>query len=315
LKTKILVSSLIGMIYLTACATTPSPTPIASEVPTSGLLTEVPSQPSSEATITMCNPTQFIDVLREAMPYDESSVSFNHYSGSADLTVWFVDPELDPLASDSEIQGLSEMALRHVAEVAHLMAVTESCITALYNSVTVIAVDRLYYAWYVGAVPASEIPIDEISNEDDWLALEGKFDAGYRQTERVLDEEPPKPPEGTCTWPEARQKLEQAFTSAQKNVALYYYIEPMDASVYVQWDIPSVAQDAQQITSYFFLPLPYIDDAVSCLYPEFDTLWLFYVHQDGEAQWAFAVDGDAVRDDDHQVFLDNMEVIYQPTEE
>jgi hypothetical protein len=296
------------MVYLVACTDTPSPTP--SDIPT-----EAPAEPTSSATITMCDPAQFIDVLREVVPYEESVVSYNHYSDTADLTVWFVDPALDPQASDSEIQGLSKLAFRHSVEAAHLMAVTEQCVTALFDSVTVIAVDHHYHAWYQGAIPASEIPVNEISSEDGWVALEGKFNAGYQRTERVSDDNPSEIPDGACTWPEARQKLEQAFTQAQKNVALYYYIEPEDASVFVQWDIPPVAQNAQQILDYFFLPLPYIDTAVSCLYPEFNTLWLFYIRQDGEAQWVFAVDGEAVRDDDHQVFIDNLELIYQTTAE
>jgi hypothetical protein len=297
------------MLYLTACATTPTPTPTATEAPT-----DVPPQPTSEATVTMCDPAQFIDVLREVMPYEESVVSYNHYSGSADLTVWFVDPELDPQVSDSEVQDQSDLAFRHSVEAAHLMAFTESCVAPLFDSVTVIAVDPLYHAWYVGAVPAYEIPIDEISNEEDWVALEEKFTSGYQQTERITDGEAQELPDGACTWSEARQAMEEAFTHSQ-NVALYYYIEPGDASVYVQWDIPPAAESAEQILNYFFLPLPYVDNAVSCLYPEFDTLWLLYVHPDGEAQWVFAVDGDAVRDDDHGVFLDNLEVIYETTAE
>jgi hypothetical protein len=304
LKTKRAILCLFGVIYLTACATTPSPT--ASEVPT-----EVPAQPTSDATISLCDPAQFIDVLREAVPYDESVVGYNHYDDSADLTVWFVDPVLDPQALESEIQGLTELTFRHSVEVANLLATAEPCITALFDSFTVIAVDRLYHAWYVGAIPAFEIPVDEISSEDGWVELEGKFAAGYQRKEKVLDGDPPEIPEESCTWPEARQDLEQTFTQVQKNVAIYYYIEPEDASVYVQWDIPPAAQNAQQILDYFFLPLPYIDSAISCLYPEFDTLWLFYIRPDGEAQWVFAVDGDAVRDDDHQVFIDNLELIYQ----
>ena len=44
-----------------------------------------------------------------------------------------------------------------------------------------------------------------------------------------------------------------------------------------------------------------------------DTLWLFYIRQDGEAQWVFAIDGDAVRAEDHEEFIDNLELIYQTT--
>ena len=50
--------------------------------------------------------------------------------------------------------------------------------------------------------------------------------------------------------------------------------------------------------------------AASCLHPPFDTLGMIYVHQDGLAQWIFAVDGDAVREDDHQEMINNLELIY-----
>ena len=295
-------------MYVAACTTTPSPT--ASEAPT-----EVMAEPTPVGTISMCDPAQFIEALREAVPYEESVLGYNHYDDSADLTAWFVDPVLDPQASDSEIQDLSELGFHHSVEIAHLLAKTEPCVAALFDSVTVIAVDHLYHAWYVGAVPAWQIPISEVLSEDERTALEENFEAGYQRIESVLDGSSQEIPEGSCGWPEARQDIEQTFTQAQKNVAVYYYIEPDDSSVYVQWDIPPVAQNAQQILDYFFLPLPYIDTAISCLYPEFDTLWLFYIRQDGEAQWVFAVDGDAVRDDDHQVLIDNLELIYQTAAE
>jgi len=291
------------MIYLVSCTTTPTPTP--TEIPT-----ELPAQPTSSSTITACDPADFIDVLRESMPYEESVVSYSYFNETADLTAWFVDPALNPQASDSEVQDLIELTFQHSVEIAHLLASTESCVTALFDSVTVIAVDNLYHAWYVGAVPASQIPISEMLSEEQRTELEGKFNAGYRRSGRILDGDPPEIPEGSCTWPESRQNLEQIFTQAQKNVALYYYIEPDDASVYVQWDIPPVASNPQQINEYFFLPLPYIDAAVSCLYPEFDTLWLFYLRQDGQAQWIFAVDGDFVREEDHQEMINNLEPIY-----
>jgi hypothetical protein len=306
LSKKRVIWILFGMIYLAACNTAPTPT----EIPTEAL-----AEPTSSATITLCDPAQFIDVLREVVPYEESVVGYNHYDDSADLTVWFVDPALNPQVSDSEVQDQAELSFHHSVEVVHLMAKTEACVVALFDSVTVIAVDDLYYAWYVGAVPAWKIPISEVLSEDGKTALEGNFVAGYQRTERVLADDSQEIPEGSCTWPEARRDIEQSFTQSQKNVAIYYYIEPGDASVYVQWDVPPVAQDSEQVMDYFFLPLPYIDTAVSCLYPEFDTLWLFYIRQDGEAQWVFAVDGDAVRDDDHQVLIDNLELIYQTTVE
>ena len=37
---------------------------------------------------------------------------------------------------------------------------------------------------------------------------------------------------------------------------------------------------------------------------------MIYVHQDGLAQWIFAVDGDAVREEDHQEMINNLELIY-----
>ncbi|OGO18219.1 MAG: hypothetical protein A2Z14_15705 [Chloroflexi bacterium RBG_16_48_8] len=308
MKTKKVTWILFGMVYLAACTTTSSPsvTPIPSQIPT---------QTTSPVTVTACNPAQFIEVLRQVVPYEEISISYNHFSDTANLMAWFVDPALNPQASDSEIQDLTELAIRHSIEIAHSLAFTEPCITAVFDSLTVIAVDHLYHAWYVGAVPPSKIPITEMLSEDEWTELEGMFDAGYQRTERVLEGEVPEIPEGGCAWPEARQKLKEAFTQAQKNVALYYYIDPDGGSVYVQWDIPPVAETAQQINDYFFIPLPTIDTAVSCLYPPFDTLWLFYVRQDGKAQWIFAIDGEAVRAEDHQEFIDHLELIYQTTAE
>jgi hypothetical protein len=292
------------MVLIASCTT--SPTPDATQA-------EAPTQP--QPTITACDPAQFIDVLREGVPYEESVVSYNYLNETADLTAWFVDPDLDPQARESEIQGLTELAFRHSVEIAHVLASTESCVTALFDSVTVIAVDPLYHAWYVGAVPAFQIPISETLSAGEMSELEANFSAGYQRTERVFESEIPEPPDGSCTWPEARQNIENSIPQSRKNIAIYYTIEPEDASVYVQWTIPPVVQTADQIMEYFFLVLPNIDSAVSCLFPEFDSLWLFYIREDGSAQWVFAVDGDAVRDQDHQVFIENLEPIIQQVEE
>jgi hypothetical protein len=293
---------------LSACVTA-TPNPTATDIPT-----EIPIQPTPDRPIFACDPTQLVKGLRRDRPYyEEMIITQNSFDEAFSMTAWFVDPALDPKASSADLKDQVSLARRHSAELAQDLVLAEPCILSTFNSLTMIAVDPLYYAWYEGAVSTLDMSLSEELSEEDWAALEERFDPGYERGERALEGDPPESPDGSCTWPEARVNLQDIFARARINVSFHYYIED-ESSVWVQWDVPPVARNAQQISDSFFEPLTDIDASVSCLYPPFDTLWLIYVSESGDVLWVFAVDGDAVREEDHQDFLDNLELIYPAVE-
>jgi hypothetical protein len=302
---KTAVISLLGLFLLSGCSeSTPSATPIP---PTEIVIPTEVSTP--DRPIFACDQTKVVKELRQVLPVEDMVLTHNNFNDGYYLTAWFVDLEMDPQASSADIQSLTELAVRHSAEVARALVLLDPCILSTFNSLTVIVVDELYNAWYLGSVSSTDLNLKEGFSEADWIELESKFDAGYRRTEKTVDDSIPAA-EGACTWDEARESLESQFAKARVNVSFYFYRQGQSGEVWAQWDIPPVAQSAQEINDGFFDPLPHIDTAVSCLHPPFDTLWMVYVHQDGRAQWIFAVDGDAVRDEDYAVMLENLEPIY-----
>jgi hypothetical protein len=295
---------IIGVCALAAC-TTVTPTPTATVIPTETAIPPTPDRP-----IFPCDSTQLIKDLRESQTsYDEIAISQVGIGGDLSLTAWFVDPELDPQASQADLLVQTSKARRHAVELAQSLALSEPCMLSTFFSVTLIAVDPHYNLWYEGAVNTSALTLSEPLSEEQWLALENEVNLGFMRETKPLDEDLSETPVGSCDWPEARENLEKIFAKARINVSFYYTIGD-EHTVWVQWDVPPVALTSQQISDNFFEPLPKIDAAVSCLYPPFDSLWMIYVHQDGEAQWIFAIDGDAVRDEDDLVMLDNLELIY-----
>lgn len=88
------------------------------------------------------------------------------------------------------------------------------------------------------------------------------------------------------------------------------YIDNEGGAVWIQWNVPPSAITSEQVIEGFLELIPAIDAAVSCLYPEFTTLWLIYVWLDSQAQLVAAVNGEAVRNENHQIMLDQMEIVY-----
>jgi hypothetical protein len=272
--------------------------------------TETAIPPTPDRPIFPCDSTQLIKDLRASQTsYEEIAISQVGIGGDLSLTAWFVDPELDPQSKQADLEKQTSIASRHAVELAQALAHSEPCMLSTFYSVTLIVVDPHYNLWYEGAVDTLALTLSEELSEEDWVTLEGRVNIGYIRETKPIEGDPSETPEGSCTWSVARDNLENIFAKARINVSFYYTIAE-EGTVWVQWDVPPVALSSQQISDNFFNPLPEIDAAVSCLYPPFDSLWMIYVHQDGEAQWIFAIDGDAVRAEDDLVLLDNLELVY-----
>jgi hypothetical protein len=308
----IAIISLLGFLLLAGCAEpTPSPTP-TSLPPTD---TAIPTEISTlDSPIFACDPTLLVRDLRQILPYEGMLLSQNSFSDTYNLTAWYVDPDMDWEASGSAIEDQTALALRHSAEIAHTLVLLDPCILSTFADITVIIVDEFFNAWYLGAVFTENLTLEEDFNEADWVQLEEEFDEGYRRTSTPIDDDAIPAAEGACTWTEARTNLESLFAQARVNVSFHYYKQDESGEVWAQWDVPPVARTAEDINAGFFDSLPDVDAAVSCLHPPFETLWLVYVQQDGQAQWIFAVDGDAVRAEDHQEMLINLDLVYPSSE-
>jgi hypothetical protein len=302
---KVLLFAISGIVGLTACTTsTPPPTP----TPTAEITAA--ATPTSPGSSLQCDPDEAIKTLREVIAYEDTAISHNSISEATNLTVWFVDPLLDPDVGQGGIDEVANIAARDSAELAQWVSRSDPCIRRLFSGMTLIAVDREFNAWYIGGVIPFQLPeVDEL-DEEGWKEVEATFSDGYRR-----DLPPAVPNEGSeavCSWPEVSEELAGLFAPARINVSSHYYIDQDGGAIWVQYDVPPYVNNAEELYNAFLAPLSAIDDAVSCLSPPFTTLWVTYVLPDGSVQIITAVNGDAVRDENHDVMIEQMEVIYTP---
>ena len=114
---------------------TPSPTPQPSPTPK------------------VCSNRQLLADTRANLPYPEADIT---YAAAADrvLTVWYVDPTLDPAA---EGQASLE-ALDNLVQNASMMAIRLNywawpCTKQLLDYLYIVVVDPAYYAWFSAYTP------------------------------------------------------------------------------------------------------------------------------------------------------------------
>jgi hypothetical protein len=294
----------VGVIVLSACAGSPTPTPTPTVTPEP---TPVPTSAPSEVA---CDLDGLLKDLRELVPYKEMVVSHNRFNDNASLNVWFVDPALDPKASASEMEDMVEIAVRHSSEITQAFILHDLCVISSFDNVTVFAVDELYNAWYIGSVSMTRLWSINDSSEALRLEIEALFNEGYRRTEETMVNESPAASTDSCTWAEARQNLEEIFSYFGENFAFYYYMDAAGGSVWAQWVSPPEAETEDEIAGAFYPYLGQVDIYLSCLDSPIQDLWMIYADTVGEVYWIYVVDGDAVRDTDHQVMLDWMELMY-----
>jgi hypothetical protein len=294
----------VVVFILSGCTQTPTSTPTPTPTPT------VAPEPTSTVSVPTCDLDGLLRDLRELVPYEEMAVSHNRFNDNTNLNVWFVDLELDPEASESEVEGMVETAIRHSSEIALAFVLQDPCVISSFDNVTSFVVDELYNAWYIGSVSMTGMQSIDEPSEAQRLEIESMFSEAYRRTQETTLEEPPSAATGTCTWPEARQNLDEIFSHFGENFAFYYYVDAEGGSVWAQWVSPPEAETEDEIAGAFYPYLGQVDTYLSCLDSPFQVLWMIYVDTTGEVYWIYAVDGDAVRDDDHQVMLDQIEILY-----
>lgn len=307
LKKPSVLLMVVMTISITACAQT-TQVPTATQAP---VATVTPT--STDVANPECDPNQIIVRLREKMPYKEVTVSHNILDETRNLTIWFMDPELMPSTEARNVEAMAELALEHSMQLAQWIHQTDVCVTQSFDSLTLIAVDQAYNAWYIGSVAPYQLPDQQSLSEADMLELKPFFIAGYRRDEQATKDDQPLPDEA-CDWGKARAALQSIFVKGRINVSFYYYVDQDGGAIWTQWDVPPWVLNSGDVISGFTEPLLEVDEALTCMYPPFKTLWVTYVQPDGTVELAVAIDGEAVRDEDHEVMLDGIELIYAQTD-
>jgi len=302
-----------GVVCLTACtAATPSPTLTPTSRPPfpSPTLTPRPSPSSSPTprpspTPKVCSIRQLLADTRANLPYSEADIT---YAAAADrvLTVWYVDPRLDPAAEgqasfdalDNLVQNASMIAIR-------LNYWAWPCTKELLDNLYIVVVDPDSNAWFSAYTPIEGLPA---------MAVPSTFSAS--QVEYMIEyvREGPSSsaapaPESACSWSEARNGIDRHFGPEERNLGFYQTIDPVGVSVWAQWDESSGLQPLISVAP----SLLNLAMELRCLHPRPDQVWIGVVGETGEMILAGVLPGEVLQEDDYaSAALEQFKVIGPP---
>jgi len=258
------------------------------------------AQPAEPQT---CDPDTVVAALRPRLPYEEATLGHNDLYETRYLNLWFVDPAIDPLAGGQAIAANANLALRDAIDAAHSLRTASACVPQLWDGINVVVVDRLYNDWLSGNITPQDLPQKASLSDGDRRKLGELFQTGYTRQEAALPTKAAAP--GSCTWAEARARLEARFDAA-KEATFYLVVEEKGTDVWAQWAGP----DPNSGTDPLLDALVSVAEDLTCLHPAVDTLWVVYTDADQVASLILTVPGEALRGGDSAKLVESVEVVY-----
>jgi len=207
------------------------------------------------------------------------------------LSIWLVDPEIDPQASESDLAANNRRAMQTGLSIFQEVIRQIPCVRQVFINANPMIVDRLYQGWYRDVIPLRAFPETEDMAGDELLsAMMGNEHGFYRHDPPRIESQPT--PVDACTWPEARAAIGQFFGAERRNTAAYLIIDaPADTAshdegvlVEVQWDAHTIEEMDNAVILENLNP---VAEALSCLWPPVDQVEVFVVDVYGQ----FAVFG------------------------
>jgi len=294
MRRQIAVLLALGLLLLSGCSLVGGAEPTPTIVPIMGLAPD-----------TGCIADEVLAVLKPLVPYTQASVSHSTLLDVHNLTVWFVDPDLDPLASGERIAEEADQALWHAARLAQRLLAADDCVPILFEGITAIVVDRDYNQWFMGQILTSSVSGSFDPTDEEIEQARQAFTQSYVRSEPTGSADRMAAPADSCSWVQVRARLQSHFDPARQNVAFYFVVDDDGVGVWTQWD-------SQAELEAFLADLMSIRSELFCLYPRLDTLWVIEVDSLGVAEYVFAAPGEAVRDPSDEAFIDQLEMIYPP---
>ncbi|MBN1310592.1 MAG: hypothetical protein JXB30_04165 [Anaerolineae bacterium] len=229
-----------------------------------------------------------VDELLEGRAFEAHYLTMNQ---QLTLSIWLVDPELDPQATQGNLADNNRRAMQTGLLVFQEVIRQVPCAREVFVNANPMIVDRLYQGWYRDVIPIRAFPETADMTSDELLdAMMGSARGFYRSVPPRIEPQPAAV--DACTWPEARAAIAQHFGPERRNAAAYLIIDaPADRAsrgegvlVEVQWDVHTIEEMEEAVILENLNP---VAEALSCLWPPVDEVEVFIVDVHG---W-FAVFG------------------------
>jgi len=298
------------LLILSGCLTLPGDVPPPVSTVTSVADTPTPTDPvlptatpSPAPTMpTVCDANEILRQVDELLAGRTFEAHYLTMNRELTLSIWLVDPELDPQATLNDLTENNQQAMQTGISLFQEVIEQIPCVREVFVNANPMIVDRLYQGWYRDIIPIRAFPETEDLTDDELLdvLMSSGFRSGfYRRS-------PPQTaaqssPVDACTWPEARAAIGEHFGTERRNAAAYLIVgapteltaHTEDVLVEVQWDVQTIEEmDNDLILEH----LNHVAGALSCLWPPVDRAEVFVVDTYGQFAVFAAVPGSLIRE-------------------
>jgi hypothetical protein len=224
---------------------------------------------ATETTNGDCDPYVVVGDLERIVPYEHFTLTFNIIRGSRYFVFWMIDPELNPLAAEGELEENVALAEEHAMALAHQLLMSDRCVAGIFDAFNPVVVDAHYNGWFSGLIDLSDVPSkDELSDED----MREMRNAVYNKWERFTVPEVVDMPEESCTWTEVKEKVGKHFYQSVLNA--YMLVHDNNGMTFtVQYSGEDAADD--------MLTFLNTRQEVGCLVPPVEIIVVIIVDYDG----------------------------------
>jgi len=271
------------MLVFSGCANvlqlTPAPLPTNTELPP-------------------CDADQTIRNLKSKIPYSESVVLYNKMYRTSLLVLWFVDPEINPTSQESEVTKNAKLAIRDAILQSQRLNAEDGCVSRLFDEIYVIIVDKNYNGWFSGQIRIADLPATVPADEKQLDEIAKAYRTTYLREEVAANLDPL--PGNSCTWVDAKQNIQNHFSSERENVDFYLIVDESGVQVWTQWD-----SELDLLQSNLPTSLLNITAEIDCLFPQPYIIFFQVVDKTGQTliigSWYWS---DAKKQDMSQIDLD-----------
>jgi hypothetical protein len=260
-----------------------------------------------------------VDEMLAGSEYEAHYLTLNH---QLTLSIWLVEPGLNPEASGDDLKANNRLALRRGVSLAQQVTRQIPCARQLFVNINPMIVDEHYNSWYISIIPLHTLLLMEDLDEADRESAIEKMEIEFATQRRIP---PPKVgpdhPADACAWQEARDNIQSLWGAERRNTAAYILIGDQTVSpsnrdanhsalVQAQWDVQTPEEmEVETIRKN----LGQLSAALGYLSPPVDMLEVFIVDEQGQLLVYAAVPGEAIGKADLSLAEDEIAIYPIPT--
>ena len=220
------------------------------------------------------------------------------------LSVWLVDPEIDPATPLSGMAAADRQALERGLSISYQVVDQIPCAQRVFDQVNPMIVDGRFQHWYKDFLPVSAFVGLHEPTTDDLIAAVEATGTALEEPRATVPQSAQTSAASSCGWSEARAAI-HAYLGAEANTAAYLIIgarlvapgnptpnSPDDVGVEAQWPVRDTAEAADPLVRE---RLDRVAEALACLWPAIDSLEAFVVDPAGRTVVYAVVPGSVIR--------------------